>query len=242
MRHSAPLMRPRLAAAMLAAAGTLASARAEWRFAAYLGAAANRPGALRIEQPALGTRLTFGGVHYEARSFDSPIYYGGRLGHFFRRGFGAEAEFIHLKAYALTARSVAAQGAWRGSPVDAQLPMNAFVERYSISHGLNFLLANLVYSRPVPALPAVRWAARLGAGPTIPHAESTVGGESREGYQLGRPALHAAAGVELRLWKRVHAITEYKHTRTSQRTRIAAGNASALFRTHHVVFGLGLSF
>jgi opacity protein-like surface antigen len=226
----------------LAAATASAPVRADWLAAAYLGAARTHPGSLNIEQPSLSTRLRLHPVHYEGRSFHSPVYYGARLGYRFRHGLGAEAEFIHLKVYALAHRTVAVSGQWRGEAVDARLPMDRFVQRFSISHGLNLLLANLAFSRPLPGPAGLRLALRVGAGPAIPHAESTIGGVSQEGYELGRLALHAAGGAELRLWKRLFWITEYKYTRTRQRVAVPAGRAEALFRTHHLVFGLGLAF
>ena len=48
-------------------------------------------------------------------------------------------------------------------------------------------------------------AVRLGAGPTIPHAESTIGGRTQEQYEWGRVAGQVAAGLEYRvaaMWRR----------------------------------------
>jgi len=118
--------------------------------------------------------------------------------------------------------------------------MNTLVPQFSISHGLNYLLANAVLEQPVG--PRTRFCARLGAGATLPHPESNVMGDSRQGYQLGKPALQAAAGFTFRLWRGLNWLTEYKFTRTRQRVKIVAGEAETLVLSHHVVFGLGVSF
>lgn len=235
-------MRAQLAAMALAAATAIAPLRAEWRAAAYLGAASTRPASLIVDQPAMSTQLRLQPVHFTGRSFEAPVYYGLRLGRFFPRALGAEAEFIHLKAYALTDRQVSATGQWRGAPVNTLAPMNRYVQQFSISHGLNLLVANVAWTPVIHAPSGLRVALRAGAGPTIPHAESAVEGSSRHGYELGRVALHLAGGAELRLWKRLSWISEYKFTATRQRVAIAAGQAVALFRSHHLVFGLGLAF
>ncbi len=235
-------MRPAAVLSTLVALGAAGEARGEWRAAAYLGAATTRPSTVHIEQPALATSLRFQPVRFEGRSFEPALYYGYRLGYFFCERLGAEAEFIHLKAYGHVDRLVEVEGELRGAPLRARLPMNTIVGRFSISHGLNMLVANVVYTR---RLSRPRWlsvAARAGAGPTIPHPESEIMGSGRQGYQLGRPALHLAGGAELRLWRGLHWLTEYKYTRTRQRVKVASGHAESLFRTHHAVFGLGVRF
>ncbi|MCS7315212.1 MAG: outer membrane beta-barrel protein [Bryobacterales bacterium] len=216
-----------------------AAAQAGWRAAAYLGGAVNHGSWLRVEQPARGTRFELRGVSYEGRSLEPPVYYGYRLGYFFGR-FGVEAEFVHQKIYARAERVVEAQGTLHGAPVAGRLPMQQIVEQFSISHGLNLLLANVVWERPMGARSFLQL--RFGAGPTIPHAESLLQGEGRQGYQLGRPAAQAAAGLEIRLWRALHLLGEYKFTHTRQRVKIAAGHAETLVRSHHGVFGVGLRF
>lgn len=227
-----------LACAVLALAFASAS-QAGWRVAAYLGGAANHQSWLRVEQPERATRLELRGVSYEGRSFEPPVYYGYRLGYFFSR-FGLEAEFIHQKIYARAERVVQAQGTFRGQSVTGSVPMESLVEQFSISHGLNMLLANLAWERRLGARSFLQL--RLGAGPTVPHPESLIQGEGRQHYQLGRAAMQAAAGLELRLWRGLHALGEYKFTRTRQEVDVAAGRAETLVRSHHGVFGLGYRF
>ena len=212
---------------------------AGWRTAAYLGSAASHKSRLRIEQPARGTSLELRGVSWEGRSFEPSLYYGYRLGYFFGP-VGLEAEFIHQKIYARPDRLVQAQGTLHGRPVEGRVPMYTLVEQFSISHGLNMLLANLAWERRLAERTFLQL--RLGAGPTIPHPESSIRGESRQGYELGRPAIQGAAALEFRLWRGLHALGEYKFTRSRQRVEVVAGRAETLVRSHHAVFGLGLRF
>lgn len=231
---------PRLAPAGIAMALAAASAaEAGWRAAAYLGGAVNHESLLRVEQPARATQLELRGIRYEGRSFEPPVYYGYRLGYFFGR-FGLEAEFIHQKIYARAERPVQVQGIFRGEPVAGRLPMQRFVEQFSISHGLNMLLLNLAWERRLDRRSFLN--VRFGAGPTLPHPESSIQGEGRQHYQLGRAAIQAAAGLEFRLWRGLHALGEYKFTRTRQKVDIVAGHAETPVRSHHGVFGLGLRF
>ena len=226
-----------------------APARADWVVAAFLGGAATQPATLRVEQPARGTDFEAHEVTFAGRSVESPVYYGYRImwaqprqGH-----VGFEAELIHLKVYAESQELVRVRGTLRGVPIDRTMRFGEVVERFSISHGLNLLLANLVLRQPLGGAGAVRerrfvLAVRAGAGPTIPHPESTVGGRTHEQYEWGRVAGQVAAGLEVRVTTHVAALVEYKVTTTSQRVSVPDGWASGRFTTQHAVGGIGWRF
>ena len=220
-----------------------------WVVAAYLGGASTRPTSLTIAQPGLNTRLAFEGVRLDGRSFDPPLYYGLRGGYFFRRRpwLGAEAEFIHLKVFSDPAQRVTASGLLRGQPLGGELPLGQVVRQYSVSHGVNLLLFNLAARRGVGEGRGARdgrliLAGRAGVGPTIPHTESNVEGQAQQQYELGRVAWQLAGGAEVRLWRGLYALGEYKFTRTRQRGGVFGGEAHAPLRTHHGVFGLSYHF
>jgi hypothetical protein len=224
-----------------------APAWADWTVAAYVGAASTRPAALALAQPALGTDLTIAPVAFRGESFTPPVYYGYRLGREWPGvpWLGIEAEFVHLKVYARTDRTARMEGRWRGRPVDATMPIDDIVQAFSISHGVNLVLGNVVARLPLGGAPAprLRAAFRAGVGPTVPHAESTVEGvRAPEGYELGGPAWQAAAGLEARLTRGLFGVAEYKLTRTWQRATVAGGEATVTLVAHHAVFGLGWRF
>ena len=223
-----------------------APARADWIFAGFVGGAATHSATLRIEQPALGSDFEAHDLAFAGRSFASPVYYGYRIlwaGP--RQGrVGFEAELIHLKVYADAGALVRVRGTIGAAPIDRTMRFSEVVERFSISHGLNLLFGNLVLRQPIGgAGPILRdrlvvLAVRLGAGPTIPHAESTIGGRTQEQYEWGRVAGQVAAGVEYRVTAHLAAIAEYKVTATRQRVAVLDGSASASFTTRHAVAGI----
>ena len=240
--------RASLGAAVVLLAGA-APARADWVLAAFVGGAATQAATLRVEQPARGSDFEARDVTFAGRSLESPVYYGYRvLWTRLRQGrIGFEAELIHLKVYADTAAPVSVRGRILDAPVDRTMRLGDVVERFSISHGLNLLFGNLVLRRPLGGTGPLQdrravLAVRIGAGPTIPHAESTIGGRTQEQYEWGRVAGQVAAGLEYRVAAHVAALLEYKATATSQRVSVPDGWASARFTTQHAVGGVAWRF
>jgi hypothetical protein len=197
----------------------------------------------------LGTNIEFDGVRYDGQSFDPPLYYGYRVGYFIPRIslLGVEAEFIHLKVFSDPQQRVQATGTHRGEFINHELPLGEIVQGYSISHGVNLLLFNLVGRYRVRRdsnHPAGRFifVGRFGIGPTIPHTESSIDGQQQQQYEVGRVAWQLAGGAEIHLWRGLYALGEYKFTRTRQRGKIFAGEAESLLRSHHGIFGLSYHF
>jgi opacity protein-like surface antigen len=237
------LVRPCLAVVILAAA--VGPVSAEWTIGAFAGAARTLDTSVRLEQPALATDVTMDPVHYRSESFEPPIYYGYRIGFFPGSAWlGIEGEFIHLKVVAETNRIATAGGRVRGEPVSGAQPIDTILERFAISHGVNLVLVNAVARRAIApgsgSRPRALLVARLGAGGSVPHAESTIGGTSREQYEWGSFGFQAAAGTEVRLTVRLSAMVEYKFTHTTQRVSVVEGTARTPLATHHVVAGAAI--
>ena len=216
---------------------------AEWVLAAYVGAAHTQPAPLSLNQPPRGTTVTLADVAYRGNSFQSPVYYGYRLTFFpgAQGVSGIEAELIHLKVYARTDREVRISGAYRGERINVTAPASRVLQRFAISHGLNLILVNATMRKAVEGHSGERRleiSARIGAGPTLPHPESVVDGSGHDGYQLGRLAVQAAGGLDVRVWRGLSIIAEYKFTRTAQRVAIDSGEARGTFASHHGVIGL----
>jgi opacity protein-like surface antigen len=237
------------AAALTMLLESATAAGADWVVAGFLGAAATRSTTLRIEQPSRDTLLEARDVAFAGHAFESPVYYGYRVmwaGPHERR-IGFEAELIHLKVYADTAAPVRLRGTLAGSSVDRIVPLGDVVERFSISHGLNLLFANVVLRHSIGGAGTLQshrpvLAIRAGGGPTLPHAESTIGGRTQEQYEWGRVAGQVAAGLEYRVTRHAAVLAEYKVTGTSQRVAVADGTASARFVSQHLVAGLAWRF
>jgi lipid A oxidase len=220
---------------------------AQWTVAGYFGAAHTQNSALVIRQPAIGTDLRFSNVAYSGESFQAPLYYGVRGGYFFRHEWGVEAEFTHLKVFANENQQTTVTGTLNGALINSRDALNAIVQRFSISHGVNLLLANAVFRhdlwRSDNAKPGrVILDFRFGAGATIPHAESTIQGHADEHYQVGSPVIQFAPGIELRLFHRLYWMGEYKFTRVHEQVDIFSGTATTSLQSHHVVTGPTIHF
>ena len=173
---------------------------ADWTVAAYLGNTWTSPADLTVDRPASGGQTTLSDVAFDSRSFESPPYYGYRVGWFQAgSGTGVEGELIHLKVYAHAET------------------LGADVRRFSISHGLNLLLANAVVRRPLPSSHRASITARVGAGVAIPHAESDIAGRGR-------------------------LLAEYKLTTAAPSVSVAGGTIQARYLSQHLAAGLGVAW
>ena len=215
--------------------------QAQWHADAYLGGSHTRPSTITIDRPSEGVSLEYKDVEFEARSLKSPQYYGLRFGRWFggQRRVGVEVEWIHAKAYGVTDRryEVAGNPGPYADRVQPPALMNALVSRYAMSHGLNFVFANVAWRAPIRQGP-VTTVFRGGAGPSLPHGESTFAGEAREEYDYGGFGMHAAAGVEIRVYRMIAAAVDYKLTFARPEIDIAGGSGRTTALTHHLAIGL----
>jgi hypothetical protein len=225
---------------------TPSAARAQWYFQAYLGGNHTQRADIHIVQPSTGVDVTYGQVSFEARSLKAPQYYGYRLGRTLGkdRRVGIELEFTHLKVIAETGTPLTVTGQVGGAAVSTSERMDERVGRYSMSHGLNFIVANVVWRTPLGGgasdKSAIAFVARGGLGPTLPHAETVVSGIAREQYEWGGLGLHAAAGFDLRLHRRLSAFLEYKLGYAKPTISIANGTGQTTALTHQIAVGLGI--
>jgi len=228
-------------ASVVALALDVPRASADWTVAGFVGAAHTQDSSIRLIQPADSTDVTVSPVVYRSESFALPIYYGYRVGFFPGSGWiGIEGEFIHLKVVADTVRPAEVMGTFKGQAVSATQPIAAVLERFSITHGVNLVLVNAVVRQALGDTPRPRWrvTGRVGIGVSVPHPESTIAGADLEEYEWGSFSAQAAAGVELRLRRRVSLAGEYKLTRTVQNVSVVHGSVSTPLTTHHLVTGI----
>ena len=223
-------------------------ARADWMVSAYLGGAWTRPSTARLDQPTQHSSLEFIDLHYRGESSRPRRYYGYRIGWIptSRRWMAIEAEHVHAKVFAETGDIGHVRGTLRGVPIDTSQNVSLVVQELSMSHGLNFIFGNFVIRREFGAqLGAHRRATaavRVGAGPTVPHAESTVGGVSREQFEYGGFGAQVASSIEFAVWRGLHVLGEYKFTGTAARISVDSGEAVIPARSHHVVGGVAVRF
>lgn len=212
----------------------------DWTIGAYLGAAHTLRSDVHVTLSNPDADVIFADVAYDSRSFSSPIYYGYRIARRLpqHRRVWIEAEVIHVKVYADGESAQPGRGSVAGHAVDA-VRMPDLVQRFSMSHGLNFVLANLVFRQVAGRTTLI---GRIGGGPVVPHVESVVNHRTRDGYQLAGAGLQGAGGAEVRVWRRIAATIEYKLTRAAPAVDVAAGQVSLRALSHHLAFGVSGRF
>ena len=222
---------------------TPAAAHAQWYVGAYLGANHTQPATVEVAVPNRNLSVEFEDVEFEAKPFSAPQYYGWRVGRMFGSTgrVGVELEFIHAKMYAKTDQVYPIQDRTGLLDLPAQTPMSGLVQRYAMSHGLNFILFNVVVKQPIGTGP-VSLVVRGGAGPTLPHAESTVLTTPREQYEYGGLGLDGAIGLDIKLKGRLSAMSEYKLTYAKPEISVAGGTGQTTALAHQINFGITFGF
>jgi len=226
-------------------------ARCDWALNLYTGVALTADSSLEIDKPDEGTHVTLSEVVWEDYSLTRPSapYAGARLSCFLRRKpwLGINLDFFHFKVFAETERMVHASGTVRGVPIDQEVTMNQIVERYQVGNGVNMLLLGVVGRQRLKRSDEFPQGRVLpyfggGVGPAILYTQSTVTGQSRGGYELGRWAGQIQAGVAIRLNRRWDAFAEYKYTYTRANGSVLNGESLARLDTNHFVVGAGFHF
>jgi hypothetical protein len=217
-------------------------AAAQWYLGASIGANRNLDAAVSVRQPSTNLALDFHDVHFEAQSNYPRRYYTARLGRMGRSGLGFEAELIHYKAVGVTSRTYDVTVV-DGIAPPAASPMNAVVQEYQMTHGVNLVLFNVVAVRGLGGSGSGRAALefRAGAGFSLPHAESTVNGRAVHQYEYGGRGAGVGAGLRVRLLPRISALAEYKFTYTRPTIDIADGGTGwTTLWSHHATVGLSV--
>jgi len=195
-------------------------ARADWTLAAYLGSSFTQPATLTLVRGSASTRIP--DVHFAAKPFVSPPYYGYRVGWRGRGALSVEAELIHVKVFA------------------RRTDLPAAVERFSISHGLNLVLGNVTWRARERG--RAHFDIRAGAGVAIPHGESEIDGVAQEQYELSSLALQGGAALAVRLADHLDAFGEYKLTTAAPPVSVSGGHISGRYTSQHAAFGVSWTF
>lgn len=244
------LRRSRLVALVIfSTAAIIVFARpAQAQFYGSISAGANHtmPADVTVNVPGAGLGVTYHDVQFSARSFDSPQYYVWRAGRLFgpNARWGVEFEFTHLKVIADTSKSYGAAGAIAGNaiPTGTSLPMNAQVQEYQMTHGLNFLLVNVVSRIPLGDKGRFAIVTRAGLGSTLPHAETNVLGEFRQQYEFAGVGVQGSAGVAMKLSRLVSLVADYKLSEAQPNITVVGGTGRTTAISHQVAIGLAFGF
>jgi lipid A oxidase len=240
----------RICLASLLLFGLIASgARAEVQLSIFTGVALTQDRDIDLHK-AGGTDLTFHDVSFEGRDFETPPYYGFRALWFptdaSHWGFGGE--FFHMKMYAETDDTVRVTGRRDGVPLNDTERIDQTIQSFSLSHGLNYALGDVVYRwmpgrRGEDFLGHLTPYAGIGLGLAIPHVESEVNGSFHEEYQVHGPGVQGLAGVNVALTRHWGLMFEYKFTYANlDSLDIPGGSIEVTPLNHHLVTGLTFSF
>jgi lipid A oxidase len=236
----------------LAAAVWPSSARAEFVLDLFTGQSDTSNADVEITQPAAGNSFTVRDLAFDGKSFEDPPYYGARVAYFFEGlpWLGVGVEFFHFKVFGETGQTRQITGTLGGAPINTTAPVNSVVQRFNVSHGVNYLLFDVIarygFFRDVETYPHGRLQVYLGGGvgPVITHAETRIEGVAAEpGYEVGGGGGQGFAGVRFLLFKHVGLFVEGKVTHSSLTVGVArGGEASFEETTRHIVAGITIAF
>ena len=221
-------------------------ARAQMYFSVSAGGNHTQPSDVTVNVPSAGLDVTYQGVQFSARSLQSPQYYMWRVGRLFgpRQRFGVEFEFTHLKVIGDTSKSYVASGQIDGVPIPsgASLPMNAEVQEYQMTHGLNFLIVNAVGRFPIRSSHRLSLVTRAGLGTTLPHAETEVLQAFSQHYEFAGLGVEGSAGLAVKLSHLVSLLADYKISEARPRITVVSGTGQTSALTQQVAIGFAVGF
>lgn len=241
------------AAAARAQSGPETPRRQLWNLSIYTGGTATASSDVRLRQYATNTNATFHDVNWRGKPFTGSIYYGYRIGTFFKHAprFGMELELNHAKAYAKVEEDRRVTGTWQGQQVDETAPMDQRVQEFRITNGINTISLNLLYRVPVwtsPGFPDGRLQPYTYAGLSyyLLYAINTVNGQDNEphGYKPSEPQWGYQLGLGIRygITPRISFFTEAKYTEGDAKVSIDQGDGFTSLRTMHAIGGLTYGF
>ena len=183
------------------------------------------------------------GIHPLSHSLELPLYYGFSLGQWLRipnHPILLQLEFLHDKFFIPGEQTVRVTGSpGENSLTRGNIPFSHFFERFSMTHGYNFLLLKIGLPLPWLSFSHLSALISLGGGFTVPHVESQREGQKQEQYELHGPA----AGADLqfswqvsRHWAFLLA-TKLTFARIEQ-ARVTGGNLSGNFWSGHLQVGI----
>jgi lipid A oxidase len=225
-------------------------ARAEWQVSAGLGNSFTDRSDLHIQQG--GSQYTVDGVGWSGRGFQMPPWYDLRATYYLpsHPGLGITAGLLHMKVYARTGEDRRIHGTdGEGGDFDTTGPMDDYVQKYNISHGVNYLefgvVGRLFWQRDAQ-FPDGRILPYAGVtlGPVINHPENRVGGEPNDADYHKNPGwgTQALIGVQYKMSKRWGLYSEVKRTHVSSEVPIADGKGKTTLNSTHVGGGVVYSF
>jgi lipid A oxidase len=226
-------------------------ANAEINLALYAGQSFVDNGALNLKQGV--TNLTFSDVSWDDKSFESPIFYGARIGYWFDStpNWGLSIDFAHLKNYLEYGKSAQINGTdATGASVNGVAPISDHIQDFNMSHGVNTLTFNGQYrwfpsgQRDDSFLGRMQIYTGAGAGFSIPHVEALINNVRTYEYQAGAgPVVNGMLGINYDLVSFLSGFAEYKLTYVDVEDDLTGGGTiNTETVNHQLIFGLAAHF
>jgi opacity protein-like surface antigen len=211
------------AVAFVVCLGSNAHADQNWTGGAYAGGAWTHSADVTLVSSTNG-RQVLPDVTFRSESFESPIYYGYRVGHRLgRTALFVEGELIHLKVVA------------------NEQTLAPPLESLAMTHGMNLILGNALWMTRAGS-DRVRVTLRGGLGITVPHAETRIHGQERGAYEYGSIGWQLAPGVAMHATGPLYLNAEYKFTSARPEIETVDGQAAVPARSHHWLLGVAAMF
>ena len=241
-----------LAAAGLMLISPVGAALADTTFSIYSGSSYTLNSDIHVQQPSIGTDATFHDVSWDTKPFKAPPYYGVRLNHFFERwpNWGVGLDFTHDKVYAQTDQVVPVSGTINGVPVNESAPMNKYVQKFQITHGVNIIALDVFYrwtgNFASDSFPNGRLQPYFGGGPTyyILHPENTINNtDNHEIYKESGFGYQVMGGVQYWFTRHVGLFAETKFNSGRAKVNTAVnGTATTTLDTFQLIGGVSVGF
>jgi len=225
-------------------------AQAELSIAVFAGQSFIDNGDLSLHQG--DTDMTFHNVQWEDRSFESPVFYGARIGYWFddAPNWGVSIDFSHLKNYLVDSDNVAVSGVKNGVPVSGVQSIDDTIQSFNMSHGLNTITFNGQYrwfptgKRDDSLLGRMQLYTGFGAGFSVPHVEASISDTETYEYQAGAgPVVNGMLGINYDIYRFISGFAEYKLTYASVVDDLKGGGTiNTETVNHQLIFGLAAHF
>ena len=249
-KHSSEVTKKTLSLAILTGLLLTQTALAEINVAFFAGQSFTDNGDLNLKQG--NTDINFENVQWDDKSFESPIFYGARIGYWFNDipNWGVSIDYTHLKNYLVDSDSVNVSGTQNGQPVSGVQPINNYIDYFNMSHGLNTITFNGHYrwfptgQRDNTLLGRMQLYTGLGAGFSIPHTEAVINGVTTHEYQAGAgPVINGMLGVNYDIYSFISGFAEYKLTYADVEADLKGGGTiNTETVNHQLIFGIAAHF
>lgn len=196
------------------------------------------------------TELTFRGVTWDGRSFESPIYYGLKLGWWFSDvpRWGIAVDFTHAKMLTDLNQVVSVDGIRDGAAVSGAERLGETFQSLEFSHGHNLLMVGVQHRWLLGEPGDGSWWSHLlpfvgtGAGIALPHAEVATASGTISEYQWTGPAWQGSAGLHVAVAGPLSLFAEYKATFARLDVDTSGGGTLEVAPWgHHLAVGVTMS-